>query len=148
MAFNEKLKSLRMEKGLSQEELASRLFVTRQAISRWENAITTPGIDMIKLICFNLDVPISYLLEMPERFCQSCGMFLTDPEQLGTESDGSVSEDYCKWCYDHGHFSESMSMEEMIEDCAARYADHAGLSLDETVSMMGAIFPTLKRWKS
>ncbi|MDN0055512.1 helix-turn-helix transcriptional regulator [Collinsella ihumii] len=44
------LARLRRERGLTQEELARRLYITRQAVSRWETGATEPGIDMIKLI--------------------------------------------------------------------------------------------------
>ena len=50
MTFGETLAELRSELGITQEDLARRLFVTRQAVSRWERGDTTPGIDMLKLI--------------------------------------------------------------------------------------------------
>ncbi|MDD6289843.1 MAG: helix-turn-helix transcriptional regulator, partial [Eggerthellales bacterium] len=59
MAFNETLARLRKERNMTQEELAARLYVTRQAVSRWENGETSPGIDMAKLIATVLDVPIA-----------------------------------------------------------------------------------------
>ena len=42
---------LRIKSGLSQEELAQRLMVTRQAVSRWENGETVPNTDTLKLLC-------------------------------------------------------------------------------------------------
>ena len=45
------LARLRRERGLTQEELARRLYITRQAVSRWECGATEPGIDMLKLTC-------------------------------------------------------------------------------------------------
>lgn len=50
MAFAEKLVAVRRAHHLTQEQLAAKLFVTRQAISRWERGEVTPGIDMMKLI--------------------------------------------------------------------------------------------------
>ena len=50
------LLQLRTEKGLSQEELAGRVFVTRQAVSRWENGETTPGTEPLKLLSKEFDV--------------------------------------------------------------------------------------------
>ena len=50
MAFAEKLIAVRRAHHLTQEQLAAKLFVTRQAISRWERGEVTPGIDMMKLI--------------------------------------------------------------------------------------------------
>ena len=45
MALKDMLVQARKAKGMTQEELAGKVFVTRQAISRWENGETTPGID-------------------------------------------------------------------------------------------------------
>lgn len=50
MAIKDVLPLLRHERGMTQEELASKLFVTRQAVSRWENGDTAPNIDMTKLL--------------------------------------------------------------------------------------------------
>ncbi|KON86001.1 XRE family transcriptional regulator [Sporosarcina globispora] len=44
MIFAEKLKKERKEKGWSQEELAEKLFVSRQSVSKWENGRTTPAL--------------------------------------------------------------------------------------------------------
>lgn len=148
MAIKDVLPRLRQERGLTQQDLASKLFVTRQAISRWETGETTPGIDMIKLIAVTLDVPISTLMEMPGHFCQSCGMILTDPSELGTTSEGEATDDYCKWCYEQGEYTYETTMEAMIEDCAPRLAQNTGMTLDEAVSLMGAVLPDLKRWKN
>lgn len=51
MTFGEKLTAARKEKNLSQEELAKSLYVTRQAISRWENNSTQPSLEMLADIC-------------------------------------------------------------------------------------------------
>ena len=53
---------LRTKKGFSQEELAEKVFVTRQAVSRWETGETTPNIDTLKLLSKLFDVSISTLL--------------------------------------------------------------------------------------
>lgn len=50
METKDVLKDLRNKKGLSQEELADKLFVTRQAVSRWENGNTVPNADTMKLL--------------------------------------------------------------------------------------------------
>ena len=81
MAIKDVLPKLRRERGLTQEDLARKLFITRQAVSRWETGETTPGIDMTKLIAVTLDVPITQLLEMPDHYCQSCGMMFTEPNR-------------------------------------------------------------------
>lgn len=79
------LAQARRERGLTQEELAARLYITRQAVSRWETGATEPGIDMIKLIARELEVPVMRLLDMPEHYCQSCGMMFTGPTNMGAK---------------------------------------------------------------
>ena len=140
------LARLRRERGLTQEELARRLYITRQAVSRWETGATEPGIDMLKLIARELDVPVTALLDMPEHYCQSCGMMFTGPGQHGHEADGSEAEDLCRWCYDEGAYTYETTMDEMIEDCAPRMAEAMGWTVDEAASLLGAVLPTLRRW--
>lgn len=147
MAIRDILPQLRRERGLTQEDLARKLYITRQAVSRWETGETTPGIDMTKLIARELDVPITTLLEMPEEHCQSCGMMFTAPDQYAHEADGSETHDYCKWCYEAGAYLEDVTMDEMIEECAPRMAEAMGWTLDESASLLGAVLPTLKRWQ-
>ena len=81
------------------------------------------------------------------KFCQSCGMPLTKTEDFGTEKDGKLSEDYCVYCYKDGAFTADCTMEEMIEDCAPRMAQNMDWSVDECASLLGAILPTLRRWR-
>lgn len=141
------LAQARRERGLTQEELASRLYITRQAVSRWETGATEPGIDMIKLISRELEVPVMRLLDMPEHYCQSCGMMFTGPDQHGHEADGVETDEFCRWCYENGAYTYETTMEEMIEDCAPRMAKSMDWSVDECASLLGAILPTLSRWK-
>ena len=147
MAIKDILPHLRAERGLTQQELASKLYVTRQAVSRWETGETTPNVDMTKLLAVTLDVPVGVLLEMPEHFCQSCGMPIADPEIQGTEADGSLSSDYCKWCYQDGAYTYETDLDNMIEGCVPFMVEKTGMDLDQAVSLMGAILPNLKRWK-
>ncbi|WP_291290123.1 TipAS antibiotic-recognition domain-containing protein [Enorma sp.] len=141
------LARLRRERGLTQEELARRLYITRQAVSRWEVGATEPSVDMLKLIARELDVPVTELLDMPEHYCQSCGMMFTAPGQHGHEADGSEAEDFCRWCYENGVYTYETSMDEMIEDCAPRMAEAMGWTVDEAASLLGAVLPTLRRWR-
>lgn len=147
MAIKDVLPRLRRGRGLTQEGLAKKLFITRQAVSKWETGETAPGIDMTKLIAVTLDVPVTELLEMPEHYCQSCGMMFTAPDQHGHEADGTEVEDFCRWCYDDGAYTYETTMEDMIEDCAPRMAEAMGWTVDESASLLGAVLPTLKRWK-
>ena len=66
MEFNEKLVLLRKEKGLTQEELASLLFVSRTAISKWESGRGYPSIDSLKEISRKFDISIDELLSSDE----------------------------------------------------------------------------------
>lgn len=83
------LHELRTKKGLSQDELAEKLFVTRQAVSRWENGDTTPNVETLKLLSGLFDVSINTLLGSPRQLiCQCCGMPLDDTT-TSREPDGS-----------------------------------------------------------
>ena len=141
------LPRLRRERELTQEELARKLYITRQAVSRWERGETEPGIDMIKLIAHELEVPLTELLDMPEDYCQSCGMMFTAPGQHGHEEDGTEAEDYCRWCYEDGRYTYETTMDDMIEECAPRMAEAMGWTVDEAASLLGAVLPTLERWR-
>jgi len=66
MEFNEKLQELRKQKGLTQEELAGHLFVSRAAISKWESGRGYPGIDSLKSISKFFSVSIDDLLSGDE----------------------------------------------------------------------------------
>ena len=60
--LNENIKNLRKSKGLSQEELAVKLNVVRQTVSKWENGLSVPDADMLIALSQVLDTPVSTLL--------------------------------------------------------------------------------------
>ena len=60
--LNENIKTIRKSKGLSQEELAVKLNVVRQTISKWEQGLSVPDSDMLISISEALDTPVSTLL--------------------------------------------------------------------------------------
>ena len=60
--LNENIKTIRKSKGLSQEELAIKLNVVRQTISKWEQGLSVPDSDMLISISEALDTPVSTLL--------------------------------------------------------------------------------------
>ena len=148
MTIKEALPAIRKEKGMTQEELAAKVYVTRQAVSRWETGETTPSIDMAKLLASVLDVPVMRLLDLPqEPACQCCGTPFSVPNMdKGTDADGTENPAFCKWCYDGGEFADA-TMDEVIEKSAPYLVQATGMSLDEAVSFMGALLPTLDRWK-
>jgi len=60
--LNENIKAIRKSKGLSQEELAVKLNVVRQTISKWEKGLSVPDSDMLLSLSEALDTPVSTLL--------------------------------------------------------------------------------------
>ena len=66
MEFNEKLQELRKKRGLTQEELAEALYVSRTAISKWESGRGYPNIDSLKAIAAFFSVTIDELLSSGE----------------------------------------------------------------------------------
>ncbi len=84
---------------------------------------------------------------MSNKICQSCGMPIESREVLGTEKDGSVSEDYCKYCYINGEFIDKVSMEEYIDMCS-QFGAQAGMTNEQMKEHCTKHFPTLKRWKA
>ena len=139
------LHQLRTQKGLSQDELAEQVFVTRQAVSRWENGETTPNVETLKLLSKLFDVSINTLLGAPRQLiCQCCGMPLDDPT-TSKEPDGTFNEEYCKWCYDGGTFRYS-SPEQLIDFCVEHMANE-NWSKEQVRAHMEAVVPNLKHWQ-
>ena len=64
MNIGQKIKQLRQENDLTQEELAEQLGVNFQAVSRWENSTTYPDITMLPIIASMFNVTVDYLLDM------------------------------------------------------------------------------------
>ena len=148
MEFAKALAKARKEQGMTQEQLAARVYVTRQAVSRWETGESTPGVDMRKLLATSLGIPVTQLLDLPsDPVCQCCGTpFSVQDMPKGTEADGTENPDYCKWCYEDGHFTSS-GLDELIERNAPYLLAATGYTKDEAVSFLGALLPNLKRWQ-
>lgn len=81
-----------------------------------------------------------------EKICQSCGMPMQQ-DDLGTNVDGSVNQDYCKYCYTNGEFIDKVSMDEYIKMCS-QFGSQAGMTNKEMEMFCRKLFPTLKRWKN
>lgn len=105
---------------------------------------------MVKLICVTFGVPLERFFDMPmDYYCQCCSMPIPDPALHGTEADDSMSEHYCKFCYDHGDFTaRNVTMDEFIEATADMEAKALGISREEAVSLMATLLPYLDRWRS
>ena len=137
---------LRTKKGMSQDDLAEKVFVTRQAVSRWENGETTPNIETLKLLSKLLDVSINTLLGSPrELICQCCGMPLEDTN-ISKETDGFFNEEYCKWCYADGEYMYH-DMDDLIDVCVAHMASEA-VSKEQARTYMKNLLPKLDYWKN
>lgn len=137
---------LRTQKGLSQDELAQKVLVTRQAVSRWENGETVPNTETLKLLSREFGVSINTLLGAPRRLiCQCCGMPLDDDSIIGHDSDGALNEDYCKWCYADGTYTYS-DMDELINVCVGHMTGE-NLSEEQARAYMKELLPKLDYWK-
>ena len=136
----------RTKLALSQEELAEKVFVTRQAVSRWENGETTPNTETLKLLSKLFNVSINTLLGSPRQLiCQCCGMPLEDGS-ISREVDGFFNEEYCKWCYADGEYMYH-DMDDLIEVCVSHMASEQFPS-EQARSYMQELLPKLNYWKN
>ena len=139
------LYELRTRSGLSQDELAEKVFVTRQAVSRWENGETIPNTETLKLLSNIFNVSINTLLGSPHPLiCQCCGMPLEDAI-LGRNRDGSLNEEYCQWCYADGTYTYS-DMDDLISVCIPHMVKQ-GFTEEQAREYMQQTLPTLDYWK-
>lgn len=67
MTIGEKIKKARKEAGLSQEQLAEKLSVSRSAVAKWESGAGMPDVNNLKVIAQLLDVSVDYLLDEDEK---------------------------------------------------------------------------------
>ena len=145
MTTQEVIYDLRTKNGLSQDDLAEKVFVTRQAVSRWENGETVPNTETLKLLSNLFNVSINTLLGSPRQlFCQCCGMPLDDAI-IGRNADGSLNDDYCKWCYADGTYTYD-NMDDLINVCVKHMAAD-GFSEEEARAFMKQRLPELEYWK-
>ena len=146
MEIREVLRTLREKHGLTQEQLAERVMVTRQAVSRWEMGETQPNTDTLRLLSREYGVSINTLLGSPRTlYCQCCGMPLSEDGTISREPDGSFNEDYCKWCYADGTYTYS-DMDDLIDVCVPHMASQ-GFSEEQARSYMKEMLPKLDYWK-
>lgn len=140
------LKTIRVQKNLTQDEMAEKLSVTRQAVSRWENGDSTPNIETLKQISTAFDVSINTLLGSPRKlFCQCCGMPLEDDTTISREADNSFNEDYCKWCYADGQFVYK-SMDELL-DFLVSHMSNDNFTPEQARAYFSEQLSKLKHWK-
>jgi len=136
---------LRTKNAMSQDELAEKVFVTRQAVSRWEKGETTPNTETLKLLSKLFDVSINTLLGSPRQLiCQCCGMPLED-SAISKETDGFFNEEYCKWCYADGEYMYH-NMDELIEVCVRNMANER-FPAEQAREYVKNMLPKLDYWK-
>lgn len=82
MTFSEKLKELRKKKGISQEELAKELHITRQSISKWETAAAYPDMEKMKMLSAFYGLTLDELMNQ-----ESMGDTLSQQEKEEVEED-------------------------------------------------------------
>ena len=154
METKEVLVNLRNKRGFTQDEMAEKLFVTRQAVSRWETGDTVPNTETLKLISKEFSVSINTLLGQPqELYCQSCAMPLQEIDDFGTEADGGISTEYCTHCYQNGNFTHGHTIEEMVESNLQflnewNAQNGSSYTEDEAKAILTAHLANLKRWKT
>lgn len=111
MAFGETLANLRKAKGLSQEQLAEEIKLTRQTISKWELNQSTPDIDYLLKLSDFFDVSTDYLIKgenadkcpVPDRTdCESSGSEHTEIKSNNTK--------VYKWCFYLGSVTMAVTL--------------------------------------
>lgn len=136
---------LRTKTGLSQEELAEKLYVSRQAVSRWETGETVPNTETLKLLSKLFDVSINTLLGSPRKLiCQCCGMPLDD-SSISKEIDGTFNEEYCKWCYTDGKFVYTNL--EKLTDFLVGHMSNENWPPEQARAFFETQLPQLKYWQ-
>ena len=145
MNTKEVLYELRTKNGLSQDDLAEKVFVTRQAVSRWENGETVPNTETLKQLSKLFNVSINTLLGSPNQLiCQCCGMPLDD-SIIGKNKDGTLNEDYCQWCYADGTYTYS-NMDDLIDVCVGHMVKE-NFSEEQARIYLKQTLPKLDYWK-
>lgn len=140
------LLELRTKHKLSQDQLAGKVFVTRQAVSRWETGETLPSTETLLRLSKLFDVSINTLLGSPRKLiCQCCGMPLDDTS-VSREPDGTFNEEYCKWCYTDGSFVYS-SLEQLV-DFLAEHMSNEQQPPDQIREYFEAQLPKLDHWRA
>lgn len=145
MGTKDVLYELRVKNGLSQDDLAEKVFVTRQAVSRWENGETVPNTETLKLLSKLYNVSINTLLGSPHKlFCQCCGMPMDD-DIIGKDADGAPNEHYCKWCYADGTYTYS-DMDDLIDVCVRNMVNE-NFTEEQARAYLKSTLPKLDYWK-
>lgn len=144
METKEILLELRNKNNLTQDALAEKVFVTRQAVSKWESGESIPNTETLKLLSRLFDVSINTLLGSPQKLiCQCCGMPLDDGS-ISKEPDGAFNEEYCKWCYANGDFVYKDI--DVLINFLAEHMSNENWSREEAKTYFETQIPKLRYW--
>ncbi len=84
---------------------------------------------------------------MNENICQSCGMNMKESD-FGTNADGSLNKEYCKYCFANGGFTKNQTLEGCIESCIPFLIEDGVCKTEEEArENLKTVMPELKRWK-
>ena len=145
MEVKDILQAYRVKNGLTQGQLAQKVFVTRQAVSRWESGETTPNQETLKELSKIYGVSINTPLGSPRKLvCQCCGMPLED-DYISKETDGTFNEEYCKWCYGEGKFVYT-SIDELV-DFLIEHSPNGQLPKEESRRFYETELSKLRHWR-
>ena len=107
---------------------------------------TVPNTDTLKLLSKEFDVSINTLLGDPRKLiCQCCGMPIDDDSILGRDKDGTLNEEYCKWCYADGTYTYN-DMDELIDVCVKNMVNE-NFTEEQARTYLKEMLPKLDYWK-
>ena len=152
MELAEKIAKIRKERGMTQEEFASELSVTRQAVSKWENGGASPSLDNLRTMAerFGIDANM-FFREGEAPVCQSCSMPLHGINDMGANADGTANTEYCTHCFAAGGFTHNRTLEETVESNLRSLNEWnaqngTAYTEDEARAILKMHLATLKRW--
>ena len=89
---------------------------------------------------------------MEKLICQSCGMPLSEDKHKGTNKDGSLSTEYCAYCFKNGEFTHNRTLSEQVEIGLQHFPPYKNAATQEEKDTIRrqtkAHLSTLKRWKN
>ena len=87
-------------------------------------------------------------MEAKHIICQSCGMPMQKEEDFGTNTDSTKNDEYCRFCYRDGKFTdEGITMEQKIDKLVGIAVEQMNIPEDKARVHANEIIPTLKRWR-
>ena len=146
MDTKDDLKKIRTQNGLTQDEMAGKLAVTRQAVSRWENGETVPNTETLKLPIHSCSMYRSTRCWAHRgSWCASAAACRWGMPSSATTRMRAPNEDYCKWCYADGRFVYQ-NMDELLEFLVGHMSNE-NFSPEQARSYFSELLPKLKHWK-